>query len=395
MPIETHIEGDPASIRSAADWLGKTLAGGLDRSVTDMFTARDHADSGWGGDAGPAFSQKIDAAARSTDGVRADAENAAQSFHRYADDLSTAQGGMERARSIARDAGLELSGTTIHEPAAVPAVPAIPAGQAVTAEMVTEHNASVTAYNGYQTKLAAYTEAQAEANRANSVLDAAKKVAQNMWGDITSKPVLLAGDFVNEGVIGGLTAKHVSILKAQSKALLAESELAAQRYLTEPGGSAASKRLITESLEKFMESDSYALRAAKASSLIESKIPIIGLAVTAADIGYDIHTGKPVGKAVISGVGGALAAAGTGALVGTMIAGPVGTVVGAGVGIVAGLVVSGGLDWGYDELPDGAKQAIEGGFDAVGHGITDAGSAIGDAGSAIGDGAKKAWDSIF
>ena len=137
-----------------------------------------------------------------------------------------------------------------------------------------------------------------------------------------------------------------------------------------------------------MESDGYALRAAKVGSLIESKIPVVGLVVTAADIGYDIHTGKPVGKAVISGVGGALAAAGTGALVGTMIAGPVGTVVGAGVGIVAGLVVSGGLDWGYEELPDGAKQAIEGGFDAVGHGI-------GDAGSAIGDSAKKAWNSIF
>jgi hypothetical protein len=71
-----------------------------------------------------------------------------------------------------------------------------------------------------------------------------------------------------------------------------------------------------------------------------------------------------------------------------MIAGPVGTVVGAGVGIVAGLVVSGGLDWGYDELPDGAKPAIAGGFDAVGHGI-------GDAGSAIEDGAKKAWSEIF
>jgi hypothetical protein len=388
MPIETLIDGDPASIRSTADWLRTTLAGGLDRSVTDMFTARDHADSGWGGDAGPAFSRKIDTAARRTDGVRADAASAAQSFHRYADDLTTAQSGMERARSIARNAGLELSGTTIYEPTAVPAVPALPADRVPTADMVAAHNESVTAYNGFQMKLAAYTEAQAEANRANTVLDAAKKVAQNMWGDITSKPVLLAGDFVNEGVIGGLTAKHASILKAQSKALFDESKVAAERYLTEPGGSAASKRLISESFEKFMESDSYALRAAKVGSLVESKIPVIGLVVTAADIGYDIHTGKPVGKAVISGVGGALAAAGTGALVGTMIAGPVGTVVGAGVGIVAGLVVSGGLDWGYDELPDGAKQAIEGGFDAVGQGVE-------DAGSAIGDGAKKAWNAIF
>jgi hypothetical protein len=67
-----------------------------------------------------------------------------------------------------------------------------------------------------------------------------------------------------------------------------------------------------------------------------------------------------------------------------MIGGPVGTVVGAGAGLVVGLVAGGALDWGYDQLPEGTKAAIEEGFSTVG-------DAIGDAG----EGAKKVWNSIF
>lgn len=62
--------------------------------------------------------------------------------------------------------------------------------------------------------------------------------------------------------------------------------------------------------------------------------------------------------------------------------------VGAVVGLGVGLVASGAIDWGYDQLPQGVKDGIEGGFKEVG-------GAIGDAGSEIGGGAKKAWDSIF
>jgi hypothetical protein len=111
-------------------------------------------------------------------------------------------------------------------------------------------------------------------------------------------------------------------------------------------------------------------------------------AITAGSIGYDVHQGKPAGKAIISGVGGALAAAGTGALIGTAIGGPVGTVIGAGPGLVVGAITSGALDWGYDQLPQSWQSSIESGVSAVGRGVK-------DVGSAIGEGAKDVWNSIF
>jgi hypothetical protein len=356
MPIDTRIDGDPASIRASADWLGKALATGIDRSVTDLFAARDGAEAGWQGDAGPAFRGRMDNAARKGDTLRADVERVARSFQAYADDLTTAQAGMERARGIAREAGLALAGTTILDP-----------GPGLTPDQVT-----------------AYVSAQAEADRARGIVDAAKAIGQNVWDDVRGKALLNAGDFVNAGVVGGLAAKHTSILKAQAGALLDESKLAAERYLKAPGGSPDAKRLNLESYKKFMDADQVARRADQVGRRVGGKLPVIGLAITAAGIGYDIHQGKPAGKAIISGVGGALAAAGTGAAVGTMIGGPVGTVVGAGAGLVVGLVAGGALDWGYDQLPEGTKAAIEEGFSTVG-------DAIGDAG----EGAKKVWNSIF
>ena len=108
-----------------------------------------------------------------------------------------------------------------------------------------------------------------------------------------------------------------------------------------------------------------------------------------------IRTGKPVGKAVLSGVGGALAAAGTGAAIGTMFGGPVGTVAGAGVGIVFGMATSGALDAAYDRLPAGTQKAIEDGFRTIGDGVGDAAEAVGNTGEAAADNAKKVWNSIF
>jgi hypothetical protein len=395
MSIDTGVDGDPASIRAGADWLRGRLAANVDKCVDDLFAARDEADGAWGGAAGPAFSARMDTAGRRSDALRADAERVAQSFHAYADDLTTAQAGMERARGIARGAGLELAGDTILDPGPGPSVPTLPTDRAPTPEMVQAHNSSVTAYNDHQTKLAAYAQAQTEASHSRGILDAARGIGQNVWDDVRGKAVLNAADFVNGAVVGGLAAKHTSILKGQADELMKESKLAAERYLKAPGGSPEARRLNAESYRRFLDADEYTRRASSVGRRVGSKLPIVGLAITAAGIGYDIHQGKPVGKAVISGVGGALAAAGTGALIGTAIGGPVGTVVGAGAGLVVGLVVSGGLDWGYDQLPDGAKAAIESGVKEAGEAIGDAGEAIGDAGEAIGDGAKKVWDSIF
>jgi TfoX/Sxy family transcriptional regulator of competence genes len=254
---------------------------------------------------------------------------------------------------------------------------------------VQEYDAQVTAYNAHQAKLSAYAQARSQAQWARGISDFATDTLSNMLGDLKAKPLLVAAGFVNDGVIGALAQKHVSILKAQSAALKAESAVAVERYLTVPGGSAAAKTLNLASWEKYLEADKWERSALRAGSKIEARLPIIGLAVTAVDVGYDIKTGKPVGKAIISGVGGALAAAGAGAMIGSLFPVPVvGTLAGAAAGLVVGLATSGALDAAYDSLSQGTRDAIEDGFDAVGHGLADAGDEVGDT-------AKKVWNSIF
>jgi hypothetical protein len=149
--------------------------------------------------------------------------------------------------------------------------------------------------------------------------------------------------------------------------------------------------LNNESFKLFMESDKYARRASSLGRSFGSRLPFVGAAITAANIGYDIHQGKPAGKAVVSSVGGALAAAATGAAVGTAVGGPVGTVVGFGVGAVVGLATSGALEKGLDMLPKGVQEGIEKPFNAVGDAASDVGDFASDAGGAV----KGAWNSVF
>lgn len=212
---------------------------------------------------------------------------------------------------------------------------------------------------------------------------------KNALDDFMNKPAIVAADFATDGIVGALAKLHVGILEKQSEALKQESETALERYLKTPGGTAESKALNLASYEKYLESDSWARRALSLDNKVEARLPVVGLAVTAVDVGYDISQGKPVGKAIVSGAVGFWAATEVGAAIGTAIPVPVlGTVVGALGGAAVGLLASGAADALYDKLPDGVQKGIENGFDAIGHGAADAGKAVGHT-------AEKVWHSIF
>lgn len=223
---------------------------------------------------------------------------------------------------------------------------------------------------------------------ANDIKDFAEDTLKNITDDWVKKPVTSAAGALNDAVVGSLAKVHYDILKKQSEFYLDQSKRFVEHYLKTPGGTAHSRWLNEQSFKSFLESDKVARQASTFGRRFLGKVPIVGTAITAASIGLDIHQGKPAGKAIISGVGGALAAAGTGAAIGTAIGGPVGTIVGGAAGLVVGTVTSGALDAAYDRLPQGVQQGIENGVSAVGEGVK-------DVGSGIAEGAKDVFDSVF
>lgn len=382
MPINVSIEGNHESIRAAAQWLTSNLQPALYDCANQVYKCRTNAEAGWQGEASAGFRGKMTAGGQGADTIADDAARLGQSFDQYADGLHTAQAGMQRARDIAVQGGLQVTDTEILDPGPAPVAPqALPTDGSASPDMVHAHDQMVAAQQDYQRKVTAFKQAKEEADRANGILDGVKKTAEGYWKDLSGKRYIHAAEFTN-GVAGGLITLHKSILKGGSARLLDEAKVAEARYLSSSGTS-AHKFYEKMRLVKTMAAADLEAEAATIGRRLGSKIPIIGWGITAAGIGYDIHEGKPPGKAIFSGVVGTAGAI----MAASMVGGPVG--VAAGVGVVAGIAVGLGADWAYDHIvPDGVKRKIDEGVAAVGHGIADAGEAVGNT-------AKKVWDSIF
>jgi len=383
VPINVRIEGNPESIRAAARWLTSNLQPALYDCASQLYKCRTNAEAGWQGEASSGFQGKMTIGGQGADTIAADAARLGQSFDQYADGLHTAQAGMQRARDIAVQSGLQVTDTEIFDPGPEPDIPqALPTDGLASPDMMQAHDQAVAAQQDYQRKVTAFNQAKEEADRANGILDGVKKTAEDYWKDLSEKRYIHAAEFTN-GVGGDLITLHESILKKESARLLDEAKVAEARYLSSPGGSTEAKLYEEMRLSKTMGAADLDAEAASIGRRLGSKIPIIGWGITAVGIGYDIHEGKPPGKAIFSGVAGTAGAI----VVVSMVGGPVGLA--AGAGVAAGVFVGLGADWVYDHVvPDGVKRKIDEGVAAVGHGIADACEAVGNT-------AKKIWDSIF
>lgn len=424
MPIDTKIDGNPESIRAAARWLRTTLSEGIYDCTTQIYAARTTSEAEWSGAAGDMFRARMTSGGRKADDLAADVDAAGRSFESFADDLQTAQTQMDRARRIAADGGLALTDTQILDPGPVPADPGTLAPDA-SPEEAAAHRSAANAQNAHVRQVAAYAEAQTEANAARSVHNVAVQIGRNIWAELSGKAVFQASDLAT-GVAGALAAANATALRGQAQYLAQHGQTLAQRYISVgadtraadtarwlaqrgmgsaddlAGGStpaalqamqAERLRISGQMVRNAMATDAAEAAASRAGGVsrglnpmlsrsvpVLRHVPVIGLGITAAGIGYDIHNGKPAGKAIVSGAAGFAASVAVGAAIG----GPVGAVVGVGVGLVA----SGVADAAYDALPDSVTKPFEEGVSAVG-------SAIGDGAGAVADGAKKVWDSIF
>jgi uncharacterized protein YukE len=383
MPIDTRVDGDPDSIRACARWLPGRLAGGLDGCVSELGRAARDAGQGWRGAAGSAFQHRMDAAGRKTDGLRADAEQAANSFDTYADELRSAQDRMERARRIATDGGLTVTGYLIHDPGPAPRVPALPGGRPGTPAEAAAHHAGAVALAAHHLQVRAYREAEREASAARSALDAARTAGRALWASLRDKPVLQVLDLV-AGTADNLLDQHRSVLQREAEFQRQQADLAEKRYLDAPGGSPDSRFHNDQAFNRRMAADEAELRARQAEYGWGTPLRVLGHGLTAAGIAYDIHEGTPAPKAIVSGLGGAWAGAEAGTAIGAAVGGPVGAVAGAGAGVVVGAVAGGAVDVAYDQAASAADDAVD-----------KAGDVFGDVKDAAKDRIGKALGSIL
>ncbi|MGH3907488.1 MAG: hypothetical protein ACRDTE_25420 [Pseudonocardiaceae bacterium] len=365
MPIDTRIDGDPESVRAVSQWLRSTMSAAVHDCVTQIYTVRGASETTWEGAAADAFRTRMTSGGQKADNLAGESVRVGQSFDRYADDLHTAIAGRDRALQIAHDGGLDVVAGQILDPGPAPTAPqALPSDGSATPQMVHAYDDAVQAQQIHYHKAAAYAAAGEQMTHSRQIIEDAKSFGQRVWNDVRNKAILHAADLTN-GTVGALAARHATVLRREADSLTRQAARHIEHYLKSGGGSTPTAKYNLAAAEQAQrQADDALRRAGSVGRRIGSKVPLLGLGITAVGVGYDIQQGKPAGKAIVSGVGGAAAAV----LVGAAIGGPVGAAVGLGVGVTAGV----GFDGLYDSLPSGVQNGIENGASAVGDGIADA-----------------------
>lgn len=118
MPIDTRLDGNPATLFSGAQWLRGRLGFAVRHGAITMRLAGAEARHGWVGDAGAAFSGRMSTAAGLADRLEAEVEATATTLTEYGRTLAVAQARLQAVRALAAGQGLAVTGTLILDPVA-------------------------------------------------------------------------------------------------------------------------------------------------------------------------------------------------------------------------------------------------------------------------------------
>jgi uncharacterized protein YukE len=264
MPINTRIDGDPESIRAAAQWLRSTLSTAVHDCVTKVYGVRGNSETAWEGAAADAFRAKMASGGQKADYLAEESDRAGRSFDCYADDLHTAIVGRDRALQIAREGGLEIVDEQILDPGPAPTTPqALPSDGSATPQMVQAHNDAMKAQQIHSLKVAAYAEADEQMAHSRQIIEGAKTFGQNVWNDIRGKAILHVADLTN-GTVGALAARHTTVLRREADSLTKQAARHIEHYLKSGGGSTSTAKYNLAAAEKARGQADDALRRADA-----------------------------------------------------------------------------------------------------------------------------------
>ncbi|GAB2449927.1 hypothetical protein GCM10027062_33940 [Nocardioides hungaricus] len=390
MPIDTEIQGSPASVESAASWLRSDLGKAVSSSADKLAGARSTASSDWDGAAGEAFTARIGSAVGRVDTLEAGITSVAGSLETYASRLSTLQNRMADIRGAAQTAGLTVTAYVIQDPGPGPANPGPPPAGAVSPAAADAYEGAVASWNDYQAKVQAYNTAATDAAAVRTELTAAAQAVQDEYTGLEGPDWVLTAADIAGGLAGAAMEFNSSALRGTSEYLARQAQEYLERIRANPGAFTNADLNYWDDVAR--NADDVARNAddlARSSRTFPLKL---GGALAVAGIGLDIASGEDPVQAVASGGGGFLASvaagAGAGAVVGTFVPIPgVGTAAGAIIGAGVGIFTSGAIDSLFENGPD-VGEAFNSGVDA----LADTGEAIGDGVGAVVDGIGGLFD---
>lgn len=406
MPLNTRIDGDPNSIRTTATWL--TARSGDTHDVgAQVYGARGDSESTWHGPASEGFRSTMTSAGQKIDELAEDLTATAGALRTHADDVDTAKSRMQQARNIAHSGGLTVNGDTIEDPGPAPADPApLPADRPPTAAQQQAHDSATQAQSAHAVKVQKYQEATRVVVEARDNLNQSQSTLTKFISGYRDKAVFNITDIAT-GLTAGVAARTSNFraaaramdpgiqraaryarnprtnpfAQARADALEIERRLAKQAELNKAVASRTARLidrlprgvrdLLNLNLAGNLTPENISNPILRGSTRVLGKLPVVGLGITAAGVGYDINQGKDVTTSVASGAGGFVA----GALATAAIASAGGPV---GWAVAGGAVVSAGVGFVIEEWGD---DIVEGAGDAADW----AGDRIGDAGKAVGD----------
>lgn len=123
MSLDTKVEGSPAAVTAAANWLRDTLKDKVGKASDEQQDARNHAQDSWEGETYSSYRNVSGDILRASDKHEDRVGRAATALDDYAAKLKRLEDDMKSIRTRASQGGLTVTGTVITEPAAAPTTP--------------------------------------------------------------------------------------------------------------------------------------------------------------------------------------------------------------------------------------------------------------------------------